>query len=371
MPCWMPPRFARGASVERDKSCYSPLFRSCFCLVSWSLSTSWATLPWASSPGPTWTEFGFGYPPRLFSLGVWHGTEYTINALPVGGFTNMGEDDPSLPNSMASKPWYIRAAAFLAGPVMNVVLAIICYVVISIAGQQVAVGDVIIEEVVSGSPAEAAGLLVGDRMVAINGTEINNSLELSQATQLSAGTPVELAIERAGERLDIRLVPRINPPSGEGAMGIGITMPDVRFETVRYPVGQAISMGFRRTWGMTKMIVNSFGAMFRGAIEPDVAGPVGLAQVTGQVARTGFVNLLDLMALVSVNLAILNLLPFPPLDGFRLLLIAIEVVMGGRRLELKTTTVINAVGMIILLGLMFLVTVRDVIRVASGQTFLP
>jgi regulator of sigma E protease len=317
------------------------------------------------------SEFGFGYPPRLFSLGVWRGTEYTINALPVGGFVNMGEDDPTLPNSMASKPWYVRAAAFLAGPVMNVVLAVLCYVAISIAGQQMPMGDVIIEDVAPGSPAEAAGLLVGDRMVVINGAEISNSLELSQATQLSAGMPIELTVERAGELLDVELVPRINPPAGEGAMGIGITMPDVRFETVRYPVGQAISMGFSRTWGMTQLIVSSFGAMFRGAIEADVTGPVGLAQITGQVARTGFVNLLDLMALVSVNLAILNLLPFPPLDGFRLLLIVIELVMGGRRLELRTTTVINAVGMVILLGLMFLVTVRDVIRVASGQSFLP
>ena len=316
-------------------------------------------------------EFGLGYPPRLFSLGTWKGTQYTINAIPIGGFVKMGEGDLDDPDSMANRPGYIRAAAFLAGPLMNLLLAVLCYALISLIGQQYYVGRVVIDEVASGSPAMAAGLQVGDVILAANGEPVRNSLEISQATKLAAGTQVQLLVERDGEQLSIALVPRINPPPPEGAMGIRITTVDLETVTLRYSATEAIPAALERTRETIGLIFASFAGMFRGAIAPELTGPVGLVQVTGQVAKSGLANLLDLAALVSINLFILNLLPFPPLDGFRILLIVVEAIRGGRRFELKTETAINAIGMVILLGLMLLVTVRDVIRVASGQSLIP
>lgn len=316
-------------------------------------------------------EFGFGYPPRLFSLGTWKGTEYTINALPIGGFVKMGEEDDSHPDSMANKPWYIRASAYLAGPLMNIVLALVLYMMVAMFGQQSVTGTIVIDQVAPGSPAQVAGLLTGDQVLAINGTTVNNTLELSQQTQLAAGTEVKLLIDRNGEQLTVTLVPRVHPPAGEGAMGIRIGMQNIQTETLRYPIWQAIPQAIHSTGNTLKLIVASFVGMIRGSVAPDLIGPVGLVQVTGEVAKAGWVNLLDLGGLLCINLFILNLLPIPPLDGFRIFLILIEVVRGGRRIQVKTESAVNAIGMVLLLAFMLLVTVKDVIRFASGQSFLP
>lgn len=316
-------------------------------------------------------EFGFGYPPRLLSLGTWKGTEYTINALPLGGFVKMGEEDDTRPDSMGNQPWYVRAVAFVAGPLMNLILAILCYALIFMFGQQIVSGNIVIDEIAPGSPAQMVGLQPGDNVLAINGMRVQNTLELSQETQLAAGTQITLLVERDGQELTFELVPRARPPEGEGAMGIRISMQNIQRETVRFSLWEAVPAAFKRTANTLRMIVAAFAGMIRGSVAPDVAGPVGLIQVTGEVARLGWVNVIDLTALVSINLFILNLLPFPPLDGFRILLILVELLRGGRRIHVKTETAVNTIGMMLLLGLMLLVTIRDVIRLASGQSFLP
>ena len=314
-------------------------------------------------------EFGFGYPPKLFSLGTWRGTEYTVNAVPLGGFVRMGEEDDTRPDSMANQPWYIRASAYLAGPLMNLFLALVCYFVILVFGQQMYVGQVLIEEVAPNSPAQAVGLQPGDQVLSINDVEVESTLDLSRETMLSAGTEVTLTVQRDGETRQFSLVPRVDPPEGQGAMGVMIRMENVETVTVQYPLGQAIGRAFQRTWNTFRLIIDGFVGMIRGSVEPDVTGPVGLVQVTGEVARTGWVNLVELGALVSVNLFILNLLPFPPLDGFRILIVAVEVIRG-KRVPPQKEGVINAIGMLILLALMFLITYRDIVRWISGESIL-
>ena len=316
-------------------------------------------------------EFGFGYPPRLFTLGTWGGTAYTINAIPIGGFVKMGEEDDSRPDSMANQRWPVRAAAFLAGPLMNLFLAALCYLVIAMFGQQVYSGRVVIEQIAPNSPAQAAGLQVGDQIIAVNEVEVGNTLELSQRVGLSVGTETRLLIERQGQRLSVVLVPRVDPPEGEGAMGVGVALSNIEVTTVRYPLGEAIPQSVRRTVSTVTALVEGLVGMIAGRVPAEVTGPVGLYQFTGEVAKTGWANLMDLAALVSINLFILNLMPFPPLDGFRLLLILVELLRGGRRVTPHLEGVVNAVGMIILLALMLLISYQDVVRLISGQPLLP
>jgi len=316
-------------------------------------------------------EFGFGYPPRLFTLGTWGGTTYTINAIPIGGFVKMGEEDDSRPDTMANQAWWVRAAAYLAGPVMNLVLALVCFLAVSMFGQQLLSGRVIIEQIAANSPAQSAGLQVGDYIVSVNGAEVDSSAELTELVARSVGAETSLGIERGGQRLTVSLVPRVNPPAGEGAMGVGINMTDIQATTVRYPLVQAVPLALRQTVGMVRALVEGLVGMVRGTVPAEVTGPVGLYQFTGEVAKTGWANLTSLAALVSINLFVLNLLPIPPLDGFRLLLILVELLRGGRRVAPHTEGVVNAVGMLLLLALMAVVSYHDVARLLSGRSLLP
>jgi len=316
-------------------------------------------------------EFGFGYPPRLFSLGKWKGTEYTVNALPVGGFVSMGEEDTSRPDSLANQSGRVRALVFAAGPFMNLILAVVCYILVFMFGQQQWIGRVVIKDIAADSPAAVAGLKAGDEIVQINDVKIESTWDLHRETQLAAGREVTLVVQRGAERLTFAMVPRPRPPAGQGPLGVVITLDDARVVTVRYPIWQAIPASLLRTGETLAMIVGGLWRMIRGTIPADVTGPIGLYQVTGEVARSGWVNLLDLTALVSVNLFLINLLPLPPLDGGRLLFIALEVVRGGRRIEVQKEGIVHRIGMLILLALMFLIAYKDLLRLIRGESFLP
>jgi regulator of sigma E protease len=316
-------------------------------------------------------EFGFGYPPRLFSLGKWHGTEYTINALPIGGFVKMGEEDLSRPDNLASKSKKVRTAVYLAGPFMNLLLAALCYIIVFMFGQKLWTGRVVIQDIAANSPAALAGLQKGDQIAEINDMLVQSTLDIHDAVTASLGRSVTLTILRGEERLSISLVPRANPPAGQGAMGVAITLQDAVAQTVRYPIWQAVPAGIARAFETLALIVDGLVGMVRGTVPADVTGPIGLYQVTGEVAKTGWANLFELCALVSVNLFLLNLLPIPPLDGGHLLFIAIEALRGGKRIEPQREGLVHFIGMVVLLALMVLVTYKDFIRLMSGQSLLP
>ena len=316
-------------------------------------------------------EFGFGYPPRLFSLGKWHGTEYTINALPIGGFTKMGEEDASRSDSLASKSKKVRAAVYLAGPFMNLLLAALCYIVVFMFGQKLWTGRVIIQDIAADSPAALAGLQKGDQIVQVNDVLVQSTLDLRDVVSSSLEREVVLTIQRGEERLTVPLVPRANPPTGQGAMGVAINLQDPVAQTVRYPIWQAVPAGILRAFETLGLIVDGLVGMVRGTVPAEVTGPIGLYQVTGEVAKSGWANLFELCALVSVNLFLLNLLPIPPLDGGHLLFVVIEVLRGGKRVEPQKEGLIHFIGMVVLLALMVLVTYKDFVRLMSGQSLLP
>jgi len=315
-------------------------------------------------------EFGIGYPPRLKVLGVRDGVEYTLNALPFGGFVRMlGEQDASEEGSFASKSAGARISTLLAGPAMNLVLAIVIFCgLLMFVGRSVPTGQVLVQSVAPDSPAMQAGLRSGDVIVSIAGHEVTGAIALAQYTQASLGQEIEVAFLRDGERQSVRLTPRVNPPQGQGAMGI--VMGDI-VRQVRYPIWKAIPLGFAEAWNTVRLVVLSLISVLRGVVPvQDMAGPIGIAQASGEVARLGLLQLLEFIAGISVNLAVVNLLPLPILDGGHAVLILVEKLRGGKRLEPQRQVLAQMMSLVLILGLLVLFSYFDVIRILSGQRIL-
>ena len=313
-------------------------------------------------------EFGFGYPPRLFKIAEVGGTELTVNVIPFGGFVRItGESDPTVPGGLASQGWRVRGGFFIAGAVMNMVLAAFLFGATALIGEPVPITGVEITEVASGSPAEAAGMKAGDLILELAGLEITDSLALQRYTYERVGREVSLLLEREGQRLQVAFTPRLQPPEGEGPMGITMHTVVVGTKLVRYEAWRAIPIGVSRTFRAVGIIVFSVVYMVRGLISPEVAGPIGIAQATGQVAQMGLPFLLQFTAFLSVNLALINLLPFPGLDGGRLAFVLLEALRGGRKIDPEKEGLVHLIGMVILIGLVLVVSYFDILRVSGGS----
>lgn len=313
-------------------------------------------------------EFGFGYPPRLFTIMEIGGTELTVNIIPFGGFVRFpGENDPTVPDGLASQGWRVRGGVFIAGAVMNMVLAALLFGATALIGEPVPITGVEITEVASGSPAEAAGMKTGDLIFELDGLEVTDSLALQRYTYERVGQEVSLLLEREGERLEVTLTPRLQPPAGEGPIGIAMHTVVLGTKLVRYEAWRAIPIGVSRTFRALGVIVLSVIYMVRGLISPEVAGPIGIAQATGQVAQMGLPFLLQFTAFLSVNLALINLLPFPGLDGGRLAFVLLEALRGGRKVDPEKEGLVHLVGMFVLIGLVLVISYFDILRVSGGS----
>ncbi|MBP7832763.1 MAG: RIP metalloprotease RseP [Candidatus Levybacteria bacterium] len=334
-------------------------------------------------------EFGIGFPPRVF--GIRRGeTLYSINLLPVGGFVKLfGEDAAGggavkqtkkekemsasmLKRAFFARPIWQRFAVVVAGVVMNFLLAV---VIISylFAAQGVAIPSdkIHVTDVQAGSPAAAANLQVGDTITTINGTRITSTEEFISTVRKSGGKKITLGVEKNGEVSTVSLTPRINTPEGQGPVGVGISNITVK----KYPWYQAPFYGTLETLKFSWLIFAGLGQMIAGLVTsgqaPEgVAGPVGVAQLTGQAVSYGVNATLWFAALLSINLAVLNVLPIPALDGGRLFFIVIEFVTR-RKINPKYEGYAHAVGLALLLTLMVVITVFDIVRVASGQSLIP
>jgi len=289
------------------------------------------------------------------------GTIYSLNWLPLGGFVRMtGEENPSDPRSFAAaKPWR-RAIILVSGAGMNVLLAILLFSAIAIAGISKPIELVTITAVSPGSPAQSAGLKPGDRLVAINGAPVQNRLDVTRAAFDLSGQPVTLELKRDKDNVTVNLTPRTKPPKNEGRIGITMSAQLLRAETVSYPLWEAIPYGVGRTIDTGGQIFTGFRRMLDGSAPVEVGGPVKIAQYTNQAAQLGLLTLMEFTALLSVNLAIINLFPFPALDGGRLVFVALEALRRGKRVPPEKESIVHFVGMAILLIMMALITFSDV-----------
>ncbi len=333
-------------------------------------------------------EAGVGYPPRAWSF-TWRGTIYSVNWLPLGGFVRLlGEEDPADPQSLAAQPAWKRLIVLFAGSGMNFILPILLFGIAFMVPRQVALGPAVIEVVESGSPAADAGLLPGDQILELEGREVNNTVDAGRIIRLNMGETIEFKVLRqatgGGEQeLEIPVKARWAPPSGQGPTGIRIanlaaTIPQCATftnpppecrptETESYNPLRALAKGWTSTWDSLTLARNQVISLFHGGSGPEVAGPVGIAQATGEVVKeSGWLVLLDFAALLSINLAIINVLPLPMLDGGRIAFVLLEVARGGKRIAPEKEAIVHLIGLALIITMAVVVTYFDVIRIISG-----
>ena len=343
--------------------------------------------------GITVQEFGVGFPPRIGSV-VWRGTRYSLNAIPLGGFVKMlGEDgdveaekmrqrglsDAAIDKAMAGafnrKPIWVRMLVLLAGVGMNFLLAGILFsVALSLPIQQ-GRGPLTVTEVQAGSPAVAADLRVGDIIVSADGQTFAVSRDLTAYVRSHAGRVVALTVIRAGEEVVLEVRPRTLTPADEarGLGAVGFTYdPEELVEVPASTAGPvtALAAGFGATWDLAIQIPGGLADAVAGLIglSPDAGsavGPIGIAEETGRVLGAPLVSQLIFVGILSVNLAVLNVLPFPPLDGGRILVTLIEAIRR-RRLPAEREALIYLTGFTVLIVLVVLISIRDVANLIGG-----
>ncbi len=317
-------------------------------------------------------EFGFGYPPRLVKLFERDGTVYSINAIPFGGFCRMrGEDDPTAPGSFAAASRTARALTLLAGPGMNFLLAIALFAVVAI---QQGVPDpsktgVVILSIQPGSPAERAGLRVGDRLTVADGVPLATGDALRKLTAENPGRQITYTVVRTDKRTKIEQTLQIAAASqalgadGRAILGIGPGQP-----TRPAQVWEAAWAGIRGTGEIIYLTFSVPANLIREGkpiSDAGFMGPVGIAATTGEVVQSALEvkssqPVIWFMALLSAALGLTNLLPLPALDGGRLLFILVEALRGGKRIQPAQEGMVHLIGFGLLLLLVGMLTIKEV-----------
>jgi regulator of sigma E protease len=316
--------------------------------------------------------FSIGFGPKLWRR-VAGETEYCVSAIPLGGYVRLFGDDPS--EAVEPKD---RAQAFLfqstsrklaivaAGPFFNLVLAFLFFVLLNLTGMPQHAP--VLGKVLDGKPAMAAGFQAGDRILELDGNTIRTWDDMTKIIQARSGQPVQVTLLRGGERVELTVTPQAEEmktlPFGEVKRVGVIGVEDGRvIETVRLNPLEAVYEGTAMTAHWTYLTVVSLGKLAQGVVPlKEVGGPILIAQVSAKAAETGLANLMLFMAIISVNLAVLNFLPIPVLDGGHILFFLIEGAMG-RPLTVKTREVAQRLGIALLLMLMILAFSNDLMRI--------
>ncbi len=318
-------------------------------------------------------EFGLGFPPRI--IGFRRGeTEYSLNAIPLGGFCKMlGEEDPSEPRSLASKGAGTRLLVLSAGSLMMLLFPFILFPVIYMVPRDVVVGGegVQVTEVVVDSPAHAAGVKPGDEILSIDGEEVRNIEVLREIVDARLGSEIDMVVERDLEEIVLRMIPREDPPPGQGPLGVKIGWARPITERRSYPPLEAIYLGVQRSGGMMIALIGGIWVTITGEIPFTPMGIIGVGQLTVEVAEWGILNLLMLAALLSINLGIVNLLPIPALDGGRIVFVLLELLRRGKRVSPRVENIVHTIGFALLLALIVVISYHDILRIFRGEGFLP
>ena len=324
-------------------------------------------------------EFGIGYPPRLLGKKIGE-TIYSLNLLPFGAFVKIYGQEEKIddPRSFGSKPFYQKALVILGGVVVFWIVAAILLSIVMWIGVPSVIGDneigvlrdpkVQVAAILSDSPAKEAGLKVGDSIINIRcqniDTEINKVKEVQDAIQSCKGEETIIAIQKGEDISEVSLIPRISPPENEGPIGIAL----LRTALKSYPWYQAPIKGIEATGNLTIAIVKGWGMVIKSLVlgqgVPDgveIGGPVRIFELFVDMSALGISYFLQFIALISISLAILNILPIPALDGGWLVFLIIEK-LRGKPLNDKIVQKISLSFFFLLIILMIWITVKDVIR---------
>ncbi|MBI1869386.1 site-2 protease family protein [Candidatus Gottesmanbacteria bacterium] len=338
-------------------------------------------------------EFGFGLPPRIWGKKIGE-TVYSINALPIGGFVKLFGEEGEAENPKSeirnpkvrehafyARPWWQRSLVLIAGVSMNFLLAVVVLSILLAIGTVVSGSRIHIGNIAANSPAEQANLQKNDVIVALNAETISKSEQLVDLSRKHLGEEVTLTISRGMDFskpvrdtcqscniFSLKLTPRKDAPAGEGPLGITIS----DFEERKYAWYEAPFYGFREALVRSRDLVVGLAQLFAKLIafedvRREVAGPIGIFQVTGEVMKYGGSALLTLLTHLSLTLAFINILPFPALDGGRLLFVAIEAVTG-KRVHAHHERALHQIGMIVLLFLILMITINDIARLVHHNS---
>lgn len=322
-------------------------------------------------------EFGIGLPPRAKALFTKYGTLFSLNWLPIGGFVKLYGEDYEDETQLASKeaffnkPVWQRALVLLAGVTMNFALGVVLFgIVYSVLGIPTKTNNIRIVEIRPGSPAQEAGFPLESVIKKITFEKKDYSFsstdEFVRVIDQLKGKKIDILLSIKDGEKAYQVTPRENPPAGEGAMGVALS----NMEMVKYPWwqmpfrGVVVGMEEAVSWGkeIMKNLWMVLSRIFTGkGVPKDVSGPIGIYQVSKEVYKFGWTAVLQFMGVLSVNLAILNIMPFPALDGGRIVFLGIEKIIGKKHKN-KIEGYVHTVGMILLLVLMLLITARDIVR---------
>jgi regulator of sigma E protease len=324
-------------------------------------------------------EFGLGYPPRIYG---WKRGEtlYSLNLLPFGGFVRIfgedyeGQDGNDSSRHFTSKPRYVQAAVLAAGICANALFAWLLISVGYMTGLPSSVGttlgtvenpELLLVGVLDSSPASEAGLQVGDELISVR-TDVDEAVAtpegVSEFIKAHQEQTLLISYERGGEIRETVVMPRVGIVEGQRAIGVSMDMVGM----LRLAPHQALVQGARSTWNMLIAIVEGIWSLLRSAFMGEgslsqVTGPIGIAGMVGDASMLGFAYVLTFTAFISLNLAVINLIPFPALDGGRILFVLVET-LRRKTLSPAFARTANVIGFILLLGLMAVVTFNDVLR---------
>ena len=286
-------------------------------------------------------------------------TRFALNLTPLGGYVRMtGESDEfDAPGSFMTRPAWQRGLILLAGPLMNVLLAPLLFLVASMVSD---VTGSLVSGVVPDSPASQAGLRAGDQLLRIGERDIGSPVDVRTAVQTYAGREVTVVVRRGEAQHAVVAVPRLNPPPGQGALGI-----QVRAVFGPAPIQTAVPRALQRTWQALILLPTVIVEAIAGVQPIEVAGPVGIVQTVGDAARQGPEIVFILAGFLTTQIGLLNLAPWPGLDGGRLIFVVVEM-LTGRRVPPQREAAFHFVGIVVLLTLVIFITVGDVQRIAGA-----
>ncbi len=306
-------------------------------------------------------KFSIGFGPKIVSF-IRHGTEFVIAPIPLGGYVKMRGDDPDSmdatdPASFYGRKWWHRILIVLSGPAMNLALGFILFLIVLVVfGSPVVDKSATVGSLLDGYPAQEAGILPGDRIIVIDGKEIQTWKEMIDAIANRKKADIFLLVERKGKQLEFHFRAKYNPQESRYMVGIAQAV-----TTERIGFFHAIAKAAAMVWWLIVLIFKYLGALITGAAKPEIAGPIGIANMVSQAAHQGPSSFLQFVGLISVNLGILNILPIPVLDGGNMLFFLCEGITK-KRLTAKQMQIAQTIGIVILLFIFIFATQQDIFR---------
>ncbi len=320
----------------------------------------------AKASGVRVYKFAFGFGPRILGF-TKNKTEYLICLIPLGGYVKMagemGQEDvkktsEEVPEEQRfdKKTLGIRALIVALGPFMNIATAVVIFSLIFFSNGIPVVTNYVLT-VVENGPAEQAGIFSGDKIIAINSIKMEDPKRIANIINESSGEELQITLDRGGEVIEVFVIPKYDDGYKKGLIGISF---EISVEKIN--IFSAFFKGLMTTGNIIKLIFSNTIEMITGKIPLEIAGPLGIAQMTGEAAKLGFLNLLYFTAILSIFIGLFNLLPIPILDGGHILILAIEK-LRGKPLEAEKINFMYLIGISLMIIIFIIATYKDILRV--------